>query len=113
MTAMDDVLRAIAEPHRREILHLVQNQELPSGGIAAHFDISRPAISQHLKVLVEAGLVTMRQVGTSRLYRARPEGLKEVRHFVEDFWSSSLLNLKHEAEEDERKTVGRERGAAA
>lgn len=110
---MNDVLRAIAEPHRREIMSLIQNQELPAGDIANHFEISRPGISQHLKVLIEAGLVTVRQEGTSRFYKARPEGLKELRHFVEDFWSSSLVNLKHEAEEEEKKVINKERGAAA
>jgi DNA-binding transcriptional ArsR family regulator len=58
------VLHAIAEPHRREILRLVRDAELSSGDIAAHFDVTRPAISQHLQVLVAAGLVSMRRQGS-------------------------------------------------
>ena len=82
---MDIVLNAIAEPRRREILRLIQNKELTAGEISSQFDVTRSAISQHLKVLTEAGLVTMRREGTRRLYKARPEGLVEVRKFLEDF----------------------------
>ncbi len=71
---MEAALRAIAEPRRREILRLVWSAELPAGEIARRFDVTRPAISQHLSVLKEAGLVTERRDGTRRLYRARPEG---------------------------------------
>jgi DNA-binding transcriptional ArsR family regulator len=82
---MEAVLKAIAEPRRRAILRLVCDTELPAGGIAAHFDVSRPAVSQHLTVLKEAGLVSERRDGTRRLYRARPEGLAEVRAFLDEF----------------------------
>ncbi len=75
---LDIALRAIAEPTRREILRLVQDSELPAGQIASRFDVTRPAISQHLKVLADAGLVTVRRDGTRLLYRARPEGLAEL-----------------------------------
>lgn len=109
---MNDVFRAIAEPHRREILGLIRNQELSAGEIASHFEVSRSAISQHLKILVEAELVTVRRHGTSRFFRADPEGLRELRHFVEGFWSSSLLDLKREAEEDEKRALDQERGTA-
>ena len=95
---MKDVLKAIAEPRRRAILRLVSDTELPAGGIAAYFDISRPAISQHIGVLKEAGLVTERRNGTQRLYRARPEGLIEVRTFLDEFWDDRLEKLKREAE---------------
>ena len=101
---MDAVLRAIAEPRRREILQLIQEAELSSGEIAANFDVSGPAISQHLKVLLEAGLVTMRKEGTRRLYRARPEGLAEVRSFLEAFWDEGLRSLKEAAEAAERRS---------
>ena len=90
---MEAALRAIAAPRRREILRLVWDTEVPAGEIAAHFDVSRPAISQHLKVLKDAGLVTERRQGTMRLYRARPEGLSEVRAFLEGFWDERLDRL--------------------
>jgi DNA-binding transcriptional ArsR family regulator len=106
---MDLVLRAIAEPRRREILRLLQSTELSSGEIAAHFaDVTRPAISQHLKVLAEAGLVTLRKEGTRRLYQARPEGLAEVRSFLEGFWDEQLQLLKRAAEAEERRTKERD-----
>ncbi len=99
---MEAALRAIAEPTRREILRLVRDGEVSAGGIAAHFDVSRPAISQHLKVLKDAGLLTERREGTKRLYRARPEGLAEVRAFLEEFWADRLDALKRAAEREQR-----------
>ena len=87
---MDDALRAIAEPRRRAILQLVASEELAAGEIAGHFDVSRTAISQHLTVLKDAGLLDERRDGTRRLYRARPEGLDGLRRFLEDMWTSSL-----------------------
>src|SRR5438105_13769855 len=90
---MDTALRAIAEPRRREILQLVLADELSSGEIAAHFEVTRPAISQHLGLLEAAGLVSVRRDGTRRLYRARPEGLDEVRLFLAEFWEHGRGNL--------------------
>ncbi len=95
---------AVAEPRRREILQLIQTRELSAGEIADRFDVTRPAISQHLKVLADAGLVTMRRAGTRRLYKARPEGLAEVKAFLEEFWDTSLQMLKQAAEAEERTT---------
>jgi DNA-binding transcriptional ArsR family regulator len=102
---VDAALRAIAEPHRREILRLVADEELAAGEIAAHFDMSRPAVSQHLRVLVEAGLLDKRRDATRIIYRARPEGLAELRQYLEDFWSTGLRRLRLAVEremEDER-----------
>lgn len=99
---METALKAVAEPNRRRILTLVRDGELSAGEIASHFDISAPAISQHLKVLKEAGLVEERRNGTQRLYSVRPEGFEDVRRFFEGFWNQSLLRLKHAAEADER-----------
>jgi DNA-binding transcriptional ArsR family regulator len=99
---MEATLRAIAAPHRRQILALVRDGELSAGEIAAHFDVTRPAISQHLNVLKEVGLVSERRNGTKRLYRARPEGLAEIRAFLEGFWDARLETLKREAEREER-----------
>lgn len=99
---MDAALKAIAEPHRRQILRLVRDDELAAGEIASHFDISWPAISQHLGVLKEAGLVDERRNGVRRLYRARPEGLSELQAFLEELWSDRLAALKREAEREEK-----------
>jgi DNA-binding transcriptional ArsR family regulator len=100
---MDSVLQAIAEPRRRAILMLIRDGELAAGEIAMHFDVTRPAISQHLQVLTAAGLVSMRKDGTRRLYQARPEGLDELRAFLESFWDDRLLRLKQAAEAEERR----------
>ena len=99
---IDHVLQAIAEPHRREILLLLQSAELSASEIATHFtDISRQAVSQHLALLIETGLLTMHRVGTRRLYRTRPEGLEELRRFLDGFWDEQLHLLKHAAEAQE------------
>lgn len=85
-----EMLRAIAEPHRRAILQLVSHDELTAGEIAAAFEVTRTAVSQHLTVLKNAGLLAERRHGTRRLYRARPEGLAELRAFLDDTWASAL-----------------------
>jgi DNA-binding transcriptional ArsR family regulator len=100
---VEAALKAIAEPHRRQILRLVRDEELSAGEIASHFDVSRPAVSQHLGVLKEAGLVTERRNGTRRLYRAHPNGLVELKAFLEEFWGDRLEALKREAEREEKK----------
>ena len=105
---MEAALKAIAAPHRRQILSLVRDDELSAGAIAGHFDVTRPAVSQHLTVLKEAGLVDERRNGTRRLYRARPEGLLPIREFLEEFWDERLGVLKREAEAEERKKDGRD-----
>ncbi len=104
---MEAALRAIAEPHRRQILRLVWDAELSAGEIASHFDVTRPAVSQHLNVLKEAGLVSERRDGTWRLYRARPEGLAELKAFLDEFWGDRLEALKREAEREEGKEHGK------
>ena len=103
---MEAALKAIAAPRRRQILTLVRDGELSAGEIAAHFDVTRPAVSQHLNVLKEAGLVNERRNGTRRLYRARPEGLVPIKSFLEGFWDGRLEVLKVEAEREERKKRG-------
>ena len=100
---METALKAIAAPRRRAILRLVRDDELSAGEIASHFDVTRPAVSQDLTLLKEAGLVDERRNGTRRLYRARPEGLAELREFLEEFWDARLEALKREAEREERK----------
>jgi DNA-binding transcriptional ArsR family regulator len=88
--ATDEALRALAEPRRRAILRLVADQELPAGQIAAAFDVTRTAVSQHLGVLKNAGLLHERRDGTRRLYRARPEGLAGLQAFLDQMWGTSL-----------------------
>ena len=105
---MEAALKAIAAPHRRQILSLVRDGELSAGEIAAHFEVTRPAVSQHLTVLKEAGLVDERRNGTRRMYRARPDGLVPIREFLEEFWDERLEALKREAEIEERKKDGSE-----
>jgi DNA-binding transcriptional ArsR family regulator len=104
---MEAALKAIAEPNRRRILTLVRNKELTAGEIASHFEVSRPAVSQHLTVLKEAGLVHERRNGTRRLYSVRPEGFNEVKTFLEGFWDDKLEALKREAEQEERRKRGK------
>jgi len=100
---VEAALRAIAEPHRRQIIRLVWDGELSAGEIASHFDVSRPAISQHIGVLKEVGLVTERRNGTQRLYRASTERLVELRTFLDEFWGDRLEALKREAEREEKR----------
>lgn len=83
MIPVEAAIRAIAERHRREIVRLVRDEELTAGQIASHFEVSRPAVSQHLRILKDTGLVSERRQGTRRYYRARVEGLAELRAFLE------------------------------
>jgi DNA-binding transcriptional ArsR family regulator len=101
-SVVDAVLNAIAEPRRRKILQLVSAKELSAGEIASRFDVTRPTISQHLTVLKLAGLVSVRREGTRRIYRARPEGLVELRGFLDEFWADGLDRLKAAAEQAEK-----------
>ncbi|MGG4169003.1 metalloregulator ArsR/SmtB family transcription factor [Rossellomorea vietnamensis] len=96
-------IHSLSVPTRLTILELLREGELTSSEIASHFSISAPAISQHLKVLVDSGLVVVRREGTKRIYRIRREGFAELREFIDQFWDDSLLRLKEAAEEEERK----------
>lgn len=108
---VDRVAKALAEERRRAILSLVRDEELSAGEVAAHFEISRPAISQHLSVLREAGLLDERRDGARRLYRARPEGLAGLRDFLDRFWTERLerLRLAAELEQQRRDKRGKRR----
>ena len=101
MTA-DAVLRALAEPQRARIVRLVRDTELAAGEVADHFDITAQAVSQHLRVLKDAGVLNERRDGTRRLYSVRPEAIESVREFLEELWPSSLANLKHVVETGKR-----------
>jgi DNA-binding transcriptional ArsR family regulator len=97
---VEAVLKAIAEPRRREILRLVRDDEMSAGEIATHFSISRPGVSQHVRVLVEAGLLSERREGTRRLYRLRSEAFEELLAFLDDFWGINLERLRLAVESD-------------
>lgn len=98
-----DPLKVIATPRRRRILELVWDRELAAGEIAAEFDVSWPAISQHLSILKDAGFVVERRVGTSRRYRADQEALGPLRDVVESHWRERLDTLKELAEAEQRR----------
>jgi DNA-binding transcriptional ArsR family regulator len=97
-----DALQVIAEPRRREILRLVWDAEVPAGEVAGHFDVSFAAVSQHLGVLREAGLVTVRRDGTRRLYRADRAALGRLGQVLEQLWTAQLAQLADLAERAER-----------
>jgi DNA-binding transcriptional ArsR family regulator len=104
---VEAALKAIAEPRRRQILRLVWDSERSAGDIASHFDVSRPAISQHLAVLRTVGLVTERRDGAKRLYRANRDAIAELQASLEAFWKGSLANLRDEVEAEEGRRRGR------
>ena len=97
---MQAVLEAIATPRRREILHLVWDTELTAGQIAANFDVSWPAISQNLRVLREAGVLTERRDGNRRLYRANESALGSLASVLRQMWATDLDSLKRALERD-------------
>lgn len=109
---MEEALRAVAEPNRRRILRLVRDGEMSAGEIASHFDVTGPAVSQHLRVLKEAGLVDERREGTRRFYSVRREGFEDIRAFFESFWADGLQRLKYAAEAEERKQARRKRAGS-
>ncbi len=96
----DTLLRALAAPRRRAILRLVADRERSAGEIAAEFDVSRTAISQHLTVLKGAGLLIERRDGTRRLYRGRREGLVQLRVALDGIWGNALNLAKALVEAD-------------
>jgi DNA-binding transcriptional ArsR family regulator len=99
---MDAALKALAEPRRREIVRLVWAEELPAAAIAANFtEVTRSAISQHLGVLREAGLVHERREGTRRLYRSNHHEMARLRAFLDDYWTTALERLRDVAESAE------------
>jgi DNA-binding transcriptional ArsR family regulator len=110
--ATDEALRALAEPRRRAILRLVAQQELAAGEIAAAFEVTRTAISQHLTVLKRAGLLAERRAGTRRLYRARPEGLQGLRALLDDMWAGSLQLARRLVESERGITEERPKSGA-
>jgi|SRR5437773_2140464 len=97
----DAVLRALAEPHRRAILQLVRDEARSVNEIADHFDITQQAVSLHLKILRDAGLVQVEPAGQRRLYLVDPDGFDSLREFLADLWPDALNRLKNAVEADE------------
>jgi len=96
----DAVLRALADPHRREIVRLVRDTEMPAGQIAANFALTQQAVSQHLMVLKRAGVLEERRDGTRRLYRFRRASLEPVQELLDEFWPDALERLRDVVERD-------------
>ena len=94
------VIEAIADPSRRAIVELLCERPSSVTALADALPVSRPAVSQHLKVLKDVGLVTDRADGTRRIYSVRPESLAEVRAYFDDFWKQSLMAFRLAAEAD-------------
>ena len=99
---LDQRLRALADPTRRDILRMIHGREAPAGEIAARFELTRPAISRHLRVLREARLVRSRHEGTSHLYKADKSALDDLRGWFDSFWDDGLPRLKALAEKEPR-----------
>jgi DNA-binding transcriptional ArsR family regulator len=97
-----DALAALADPTRRQIVDLLRVGDRPAGDIAARFPVTRPAVSRHLRVLREAGLAESRVEGQQRIYRLRPEALRELDRWLEGyrhFWATSLDSLERHLDE--------------
>jgi DNA-binding transcriptional ArsR family regulator len=92
-------MSALGDPTRRAIFELLADGPRPVGEIARDLPVTRPAVSQHLKVLKEAGLVTDRQIGTRRLYQLDPEGVGALRAYLDRFWNRALRAFKAAAEQ--------------
>lgn len=105
------VLRALADPQRRQILRLVRGGELAAGQIAAHFDATQQAVSHHLQVLSRAGLVSERRDGVRRLYALDPQALDPVREVLNELWPAALERLKFVVEAEQRKKASKAKKA--
>lgn len=94
-------LQALADPTRREIFERLRGEPKPVGELAAQLPVSRPAVSQHLKVLKDAGLVAEKKSGTRRIYRVEPSGLVALRNYLDTFWGDALERFRDYAESKE------------
>jgi DNA-binding transcriptional ArsR family regulator len=101
--AYERSLAALADPTRQRIFERLRRGPSPVGRLAEGLPVSRPAVSQHLKVLKEAGLVSEEQDGARRIYRIDPQGLGQLRRWLDQFWDAALENFKAEAEKKDRK----------
>lgn len=109
LSVKHDVFQAIADPTRRSLLKLLADREMPVTAISGHFPMSRTAVSKHLRILADAGLVKERKVGRETRYRLEPEPLLELKqwlHYYERFWENKMALLKHYVESDESNGSG-------
>ena len=102
MSANQNGFAALADPTRRAVFERLRQGPRPVGDIARDLPVSRPAVSQHLRVLKDAGLVTERREGTRRLYRIDPDGLAAIRDYFDQFWNEALAAFKAAAESEGR-----------
>ena len=100
--SIGQTLLALGDPTRREVFELVAARPRAVGELAAELPVSRPAVSQHLRVLKEAGLVIDEAVGARRVYQLHPEGVAELRDYLDGFWNRSLRAFKAAAEADDK-----------
>lgn len=110
VTNADGALQALADPMRRAVLERLLGGPLPVNEIAAGLPVTRPAVSQHLRVLREAGLVSERRVGTRRIYRLEQGGLTALRTYLDAFWTAALQQFAEAAEQNERRDGWRSTG---
>jgi DNA-binding transcriptional ArsR family regulator len=99
-----EAITVLADPTRRAVFERLRGGPRPVGVLAEGFPVSRPAISQHLKALKNAGLVEERSQGTRRIYAVRREGLKDLRDWLDGFWDDALQAFKAEAEKYQGET---------
>ena len=104
MDANRNGLAALADPTRRAVFERLRGGPRPVGELARGLPVSRPAVSQHLRVLKEAGLVTERKEGTRRLYQVDPGGLETLRAYFEEFWTDALAAFKEAADDEQRRS---------
>ena len=103
MVTYGEAFTALADPTRRSVFELLRGGARPVGELAEELPVSRPAVSQHLRVLEDAGLVVARKHGTRRLYRLDPDGLDELRAALDSFWSDALAAFAAAAQEEARR----------
>ena len=99
---MTNGMDALGDPTRRAIFERLANGPKAVGEIAGELPVSRPAVSQHLKVLKQAGLVIDRAQGTRRLYQLNPQGIQDLRAYFDQFWTQALASFKTAVEQEER-----------
>lgn len=100
MATYEDVLDALGDRTRRQIVGVLRERPAAVGEIAAAVPVSRPAISQHLQVLRRSGLVTYESVGTRNIYRLEPSGLEELRTWADGFWDAALVTYSDRLRDD-------------
>jgi DNA-binding transcriptional ArsR family regulator len=98
----EEAMNALGEPTRRKIFERLSDGPMAVGELAAELPVSRPAVSQHLRVLKSAGLVSERPDGTRRVYRIEPDGVVALRAYFDEFWDKALASFRAEAEAQER-----------